>query len=278
MNYLIYVAVMTHCPQHASLRSGFTLVELSIVLVIIGLIVGGIFVGQDLIHAATIRAQVSQIEKYNAAVNTFRLRFNCLPGDCPATQAISFGLLARTGALGDGDGNGILTTPYGVYGIYACGEQLTFWADLSSANLIDGSFSGGCPGVITLPSQLVPSAKLGGNKVIAIGQYTDTRDYFFIDSNVTGLGSGNYLYGGSYRGVTPQDAFAMDSKVDDGLPDSGSVLSAAIVSGSGILGSEAEGAASAGNCGNTDTTPTSYNTGRSFATTPLCLLGFRIIH
>lgn len=44
-------------------QSGFTLIELSIVLVIIGLIVGGVLVGRDLIKAAEVRAQVSQIEK-----------------------------------------------------------------------------------------------------------------------------------------------------------------------------------------------------------------------
>ncbi len=53
---------------------GFTLIELSIVLVIIGLIVGGVLVGQDLIKAAETRATVGQVEKYNAAVNTFRTK------------------------------------------------------------------------------------------------------------------------------------------------------------------------------------------------------------
>jgi prepilin-type N-terminal cleavage/methylation domain-containing protein len=67
------------------LRAGFTLVEIAIVLVIIGLIIGGILVGQDLIRVATIRSQVSQIDKYQAAINTFRLKYNnALPGDVPA--------------------------------------------------------------------------------------------------------------------------------------------------------------------------------------------------
>ncbi len=47
---------------------GFTLIELSIVLVIIGLIIGGVLVGKDLIKAAEIRATISQINKYNHAV------------------------------------------------------------------------------------------------------------------------------------------------------------------------------------------------------------------
>ena len=52
--------------------SGFTLIELSIVLVIIGLIVGGILTGKDLIDSAQVRAQISQIEKYQTATQTFR--------------------------------------------------------------------------------------------------------------------------------------------------------------------------------------------------------------
>src|ERR1700712_5355694 len=92
---------------------GFTLIELSIVLVIIGLIVGGVLVGQDLIRAAEIRATISQIEKFNTAVNTFRGKYNAIPGDMNLSTAITFGFATTnraTGAAtaGQGDGNGLL--------------------------------------------------------------------------------------------------------------------------------------------------------------------------
>ena len=77
-------------------RGGFTLIELSIVLVIIGLLAGGVLVGRDLIAAAALRSQITQIEKYNAAANTFRAKYGFLPGDLPANQAAALGFATRT--------------------------------------------------------------------------------------------------------------------------------------------------------------------------------------
>ena len=125
---------------------GFTLIELSIVLVIIGLIAGGVLVGQDLIRAAGVRAQISQIEKYNTAANTFRGKYDALPGDMNKTAAAQFGFVARTGILGDGDGNGLIAGTNGgnAFGTYQNSESLYFWADLSQVGLIEGSFTR-CP-------------------------------------------------------------------------------------------------------------------------------------
>lgn len=79
-------------PPATTAQRGFTLIELSIRLVIIGLIVGGVLVGRDLIE----RAQISQIEKYNTVVHTFQLKYNALPGDI--ANAAQFGFVARAGA------------------------------------------------------------------------------------------------------------------------------------------------------------------------------------
>jgi hypothetical protein len=84
---------------------------LSIVLVIIGLIVGGGLVGQNLIAAAEVRAQITQIEKYNSAVNTFRSKFNAIPGDMNVATAQQFGFTVGancTGLQGKRDGNALI--------------------------------------------------------------------------------------------------------------------------------------------------------------------------
>ena len=64
------------------MKKGFTLVELSIVLVIIGLLIGGILVGQSLINSAKINAQVRQLQQFDIATNTFKTKFKQIPGDC----------------------------------------------------------------------------------------------------------------------------------------------------------------------------------------------------
>ena len=66
-------------------------------LVIIGLIVGGVLVGQDLIRAAETRAQITQFEKYQSAVNTFRGKFNAIPGDMNVATAQPVRVYGRGG-------------------------------------------------------------------------------------------------------------------------------------------------------------------------------------
>lgn len=79
-------------PQPLLARlAGFTLIELSIVLVVIGLIVGGVLVGQDLILAAKMRSQASYTEKLNLAILAFRVKYDCLPGDCPDAELYGLG-------------------------------------------------------------------------------------------------------------------------------------------------------------------------------------------
>lgn len=128
-------------------RHGFTLIELSIVLVIIGLLVGGVLVGRDLIKSAEIRAQISQIEEFKTAVNTFKVKYGYLPGDMPPTQASQLGFFTFIGTYAGksctwGAGGGFGAQFGDNDGMISQEEFLAFWSHLSDAKLIKGSYGG----------------------------------------------------------------------------------------------------------------------------------------
>ena len=95
-NYLAKTGLLQlRLAMTTSYKSAFTLVELSIVLVIIGFITGGILLGKDLIHSAEIRSQVSQLQRFDSAVTTFKLKYGYLPRDISNADAIAFGLATK---------------------------------------------------------------------------------------------------------------------------------------------------------------------------------------
>jgi prepilin-type N-terminal cleavage/methylation domain-containing protein len=146
--------------------AGFTLIELSVVLVIIGLIVGGVLVGQDLIKQAELRKLISDVEHFKTAAYTFRAKYDCLPGDCAnATQffgvsskGCSFGTgnsgyVTAPGGTGtcNGDGDGMVTYRNSGSNTSAF-EKVLFWQHLALEGLIPGSYSGllsGAPNAYT---------------------------------------------------------------------------------------------------------------------------------
>lgn len=240
--------------QHSSVKTGFTLLELSIVLIIIGVIVGGVFVGADIIRSAGVRSQISQIEKYNSAANTFKEKYNSLPGDLDNLSAASFGFSSRPGTPGQGDGNGMIEGLYYANTAVASGfggncEPLFFWQDLTvgnpttplNINLIEGSFNTvntancGAAGAGTYPNGtniganmnlFLPAAKLGlGNYVIV---FSTQRVNYFAINKITGIGlASSGVYYGS-NGLTVQQAYQIDKKMDDGFPTTGKVQAIAI--------------------------------------------------
>ena len=224
------------------MRQGFTLIELSIVLVIIGLVAGGILVGEELISAARTRSQISQIEKYTTAANVFRDKYRYLPGDIPGTQASNFGFATRSSAQGQGDGNGVIEPSCGnltTGTMQILGEVGLFWMDLSQVGLIDGTFtsagSGGLPDITTASTPaldaFLPKSRMGRGGYIYIYNnalyngiwHTGSGTYFGISAVSLVAASSNYCNVTSSPNITVQEASSIDSKTDDGNPVSGNV-------------------------------------------------------
>lgn len=206
----------------ASKKEGFTLIELSIVLVIIGLIVGGVLVGQDMIHAAEIRATVGQVEKYNSAANTFRTKYNGLPGDL--TNPANYGMAA---VLGTNAGNALIESCTANDGLHFGCENDAFWQHLTTANLIDQSFSNS-DALLTSYGIAVasfagytPTAKIGRGAQFFIGVNGSVNEWRIVGLSSSANGTGVVT---SSNALSPLDAFNIDTKLDDGSPTTGIVL------------------------------------------------------
>lgn len=191
-------------------QKGFTLVELSIVLVIIGLIISSVLVGQDLVKAAELRSIVTQYESFNAAVGAFRGKYNGVPGDVAGNTDFGF--------TGNGDGDGVLSvsTDLAADGAGDLGENVNFWNHLGStgASLISGSYNAAAVTSATASATL-PKSK--------VGEYwgvfgSGSTNYFVV--GVTGAASGVYLTTAVF---TPLEAKGVDDKIDDGRPGRGIV-------------------------------------------------------
>lgn len=223
-----------HAPE--KLR-GFSLVELSIVLVIVGLLTGGILLGQNLIRNAEIQGVIKELGKYSDAVVAFRERYAALPGDLPDagdywglinTTAATCETTASNGSLtcnGNGDGQ-----IYSGIGGTAFSERWHAMIQLKDAGFISGKFNGIAGSgdiahaVIGQNSPSFPASKSG--MTITTQAVTSTSDSSFYAPAV-----GTLYHVGGQRSTgsfwtpifTPEEVWSIDTKMDDGFPGTGPI-------------------------------------------------------
>lgn len=221
------------------MKNGFSLVELSIVLVILGLLVGGILAGQSLIRAAELRSVHTELQKNKAAIYAFRDKYFALPGDM--TNATSFWTslggtgsdatcqnLAATGTgTCNGNGNNSIQTS-----IVTNDERYRAWQHLANAGLIEGQYTGKAgtvgtyhmtPGSNVLPSRVGATAYHifygGPGRYLSDGPGSHFAGNYGLTNEVrASTDAGGYL-----AILVPEELWNIDTKIDDGRPAYGVV-------------------------------------------------------
>lgn len=174
-------------------QKGFTLVELAIVLVIIGIMLGAVLKGQQLIENAKTKRIQSQMKEVAAAFYAYYDKYGYYPGDDPSATT-------RWSAATNGNGNGQVEGGYCSNGWPR--ESCSIWQHLRYAGIISGSATD------TTPATLVPKHAYGGNMDMFTGTYS--------------LGGTNYT--GLWITLTnvPGDiAQTLDTMLDDGTGNGG---------------------------------------------------------
>ncbi len=188
-------------------RSGFTLVELSIVLVIIGLLIGGVLKGKAMIENAKNKRIKSDIDSTVAAVYSYQDKYNYLPGDDRNDRSVTLGAIGCTANSGNGDGL------FNLAAEYSCA-----WQELIGAGFISGDK--------TLHDEnLVPKRNPYGGRYL-----------FRYYNNLHGSGvSGNSIY---VENIPLDVIQSMDEKYDDGTWNSGDIQSTTDYSANSIAYSD----------------------------------------
>ena len=204
-------------------KLGFALVELAIVLVIIGLLVGGILTGQSLIKSVSLKQQIREWSQLEIAINTYKTKYERLPGDDDPTL---------------GNNNGKINYSYALN--YS--EPCVMFNSLAYEGFSLFPTINNCSSGVALPVQpgkTVPLMKFGRikkNTTYTLTSEACTRDgtcspNTYILTCQSDENSPNYfrcgtvLSGDSRYPITNEQAQAIDSKMDDGLPLNGEVLS-----------------------------------------------------
>lgn len=208
---------------------GFSLVELSVVLVILGLLVGGVLAGKSLIRAAELRKVAKDYEQFHAALLVFKEKYFYLPGDMPNATRF-WGLAAAgnackttpssTSATCNGDGGGAISSA----GSPATWESYRAWQHLANAGLIPGTYNGTqtlLAGTIHLPPSLTSGDLRWSGWTL---EYKSENLVRTTNSDVFSGSYGNHLWIQGQTMLTSEEVWGIDTKLDDGKPGTGQVV------------------------------------------------------
>lgn len=169
-------------------EAGFTLVEIAIVMVIIGLLIGGVLKGQAMIQNAKVKRVVKQADELRAAVLTFYDKYGVFPGD------ESLAAIPPNGADNEGNGDGQITGT----------EIFELFNDLGLAGLVSGTYN--------------------GTSDLPFHAFGNTVDVAWVDPPPAAAPPAHYI---RFSNLPAEVSLEIDTKYDDGVFSTGAIVASA---------------------------------------------------
>ena len=198
-------------------QGGFTLIELAIVLVIIGLLLGGVLKGQELINSAKVKNYANDFRNIPVFLYGYQDKFKALPGD----DSASITHLNLAAGSDKGNGNGIIDGQW--KGTATSDETLLFWRDVRLAGLAPGSTT-------VATSGFLPTNSDGGQ--IGIQSNSETSP---VIKNATGGSNIKGTYVICSEGILGKFVIQLDTLMDDGVTNTGSMQAVDNTAGSNTV-------------------------------------------
>lgn len=226
----MFTARLRVLPDRAGViyQAGFTLVELAIVLMIIGLLIGGILRGQELLKMSRITASVQQFKAYEGATYTFQDQYQGLPGDI-VNPSFRIPNCSAVPCNTPGNGNSIIGPVASITGFSygTATENNAYFVQLAAAHLLSGidSKSDWSSGAQAAAYPMTPLGALMwiayyNHSPAAGGPWTSALQghwFVYVGKNPSGAGF-------THNAVAVNTLALIDKKLDDGLPWSGQAV------------------------------------------------------